>query len=197
MASAVNGERMGSRRSTVRSTTTDRATSPAFGLAIAVIVVLFMAAAVGVLVGSIAGDVGPDVEFEWTESGEGEELQVTAEHVGGEQFNATRASLEADGVGNVGGSVGLDRMVTVRENDTITVGLVEDARIEGGEINETGVDDGRDVIAVTFGSSDLEDGVVLVSDDEDDVSMDDLDALRITWSRFGFTAELDEYAIQG
>lgn len=117
----------------------------------------------------------------------------------GESIDGSDLTLAADGVRGLSGETTLENWGTVRNGSTLTVGFVADAEIESGAVNGTDSEAGTDVIVVVVEGVDLEEGTVLVSEDEDgeyeDVDPDALRGLALTWNGTFSPAELDEYAL--
>lgn len=190
----------------------ERALSPALGFGIALVVTVVLAVAVGVLVGTVAEDPEPDADFEWTQSGEGGDLQITLEHAGGDSIDGSELTLEASGLRGLDGNTTLEEWGTVRNGSTLTVGLVPDAdvearrpylrdtRLEGKSINGTDPETGVDVIAVAVEGVPLEQGTVLASTTEDgevvDVTMADLQTLQLTWQGRWASTDVTQHAVE-
>ncbi|MFC3958622.1 type IV pilin [Halovivax cerinus] len=192
----------------------DRAISPALGFAVALLVTVVLAVAVGVLVGAIAEDPEPDADFEWTQNGQGADLEVTLEHAGGDSIPGDRLTLDASGIRGLSGNTSLEDWGTVRNGSTLTVGFVADADVEarqpyrsdtdleGRTINGTDTETGVDVIAIAVEGRPLQNGTVLVSsmteseDDVGDTPPADLRTLRLVWTGSWGETELDEYVIE-
>ncbi|AGB16602.1 Protein of unknown function (DUF1628) [Halovivax ruber XH-70] len=193
-------------------TADERAISPAIGFALALIVTVVLAVGVGVLVGTITEDPEPDADFEWRESGQGMDRQVTLEHTGGDTIDGSELTLEAAGIRGFDGNTSLADWGTVRNGSTLTVGFVADAdvaarqpyrsdvQLEGRSIDGTDEETGVDVLAIAVEGTPLEQGTVLASSMRDgevvDVTATDLRSLELVWDGSWGETTLDEHLVE-
>ncbi|WP_254863406.1 type IV pilin [Halovivax gelatinilyticus] len=180
-------------RRTDGSSTDERGVSPAFGFALAMIVTIVLAIAVGILVSAIAADPAPDVDFEWTEGGEGADRQFHLAHGGNETVAGDTLRLELEGIGGLDANATLDDWGAVRDGSTLTVGLVENAVVEDGALNGTDEETGTDVVAFALDGRSLDDGTELVELAADE--FDHVTGLRVTWRGSWSSSELASHDV--